>query len=101
MADGLQMGNLSLNESQHAPQGNAPVGRAAYIPPHLRQRGPGPAPSANAGAPSGFGGPRYSTRKTEHREAATDFVSSSDGGNWANANAPNFSPRGPANGMTS
>lgn len=107
MADGLQMGNLSLNESQHAPQGNAPVGRAAYIPPHLRQRGPGPAPgpSANAdAAPSGpgFGGPRYSTQKTEPYEAMTDFVFSSDGGgNWANANAPNFSPRGPANGMTS
>lgn len=64
MADGLQMGNLSLNESQHAPTGNAPgAGRAAYIPPHLRQRGPGPAP-ANvdpAAAPAGgFGGPRYS-----------------------------------------
>lgn len=64
MADGLQMGNLSLNESQHAPQGNAPVGRAAYIPPHLRQRGPGPGPSAPADAASagpGFSGPRYST----------------------------------------
>ncbi|KAJ5474521.1 ATP dependent RNA helicase (Dbp1) [Penicillium sp. IBT 31633x] len=86
MADGLQMGNLSLNESQHAPQGNAPVGRAAYIPPHLRQRGPGPGPSAPADAASagpGFSGPR------------------NEGGNWANANAPNFSPRGPANGMPS
>ncbi|KAJ5704993.1 hypothetical protein N7455_005540 [Penicillium solitum] len=87
MADGLQMGNLSLNESQHAPQGNAPVGRAAYIPPHLRQRGPGPAPGPSAtadAAPSGpgFGGPRDA------------------GGNWANANAPNFSPRGPANGSS-
>jgi len=64
MADGLQMGNLSLNESQHAPQGNAPgQGRAAYIPPHLRQRGgPAPGPSAVDGpAPGGdFGGPRYS-----------------------------------------
>lgn len=39
MADGLNMGNLSLNESQHAPQGQpAPAGRAPYIPPHLRQR---------------------------------------------------------------
>ena len=64
MADGLQMGNLSLNESQHAPQGNAPVGRAAYIPPHLRQRGPGAGPSAPADAAPpgpGFGGPRYCT----------------------------------------
>ena len=83
------------------------MGRAAYIPPHLRQRGPGPASgsSANAdAAPSGpgFGGPRYGTQKTEPYEATTDFVISSDGGgNWANANAPNFSPRGPANGMPS
>ncbi|OGE53597.1 hypothetical protein PENARI_c007G07166 [Penicillium arizonense] len=87
MADGLQMGNLSLNESQHAPAGNAPgAGRAAYIPPHLRQRGPGPAP-ANvdpAAAPAGgFGGPR-----------------GPPGGKWANANAPDFSPRGPANGKS-
>lgn len=40
MADGLKMGNLSLNESQHAPQPANP-GRAAYIPPHLRQRNTG------------------------------------------------------------
>jgi ATP-dependent RNA helicase DDX3X len=63
MADGLQMGNLSINESQHAPQGNAPAqGRSAYIPPHLRQRG-GPASSTpvDGPAPGGdFGGPRYS-----------------------------------------
>lgn len=39
MADSLKMGNLSLNESQHAPQAQpAPAGRAPYIPPHLRQR---------------------------------------------------------------
>ncbi|KAF9244720.1 hypothetical protein DTO013E5_8833 [Penicillium roqueforti] len=76
-------------QPQKWPTGNAPVGRAAYIPPHLRQRGPGsgpaPAPSANAeAAPSGpgFGGPRDA------------------GANWANASAPNFSPRGPANGSS-
>ncbi|KAJ5973572.1 ATP dependent RNA helicase [Penicillium waksmanii] len=78
MADGLQMGNLSINDSQHAPQGNGPPGRAAYIPPHLRGRpnmdGAAPPPGPGAGAPRG--GPR---------------------GNWANANAPDFSPR-PANG---
>lgn len=40
MADNLNMGNLSLSESQHAPQAQpAPSGRAPYIPPHLRQRG--------------------------------------------------------------
>ena len=69
MADGLQMGNLSLNESQHAPQGNAPgQGRAAYIPPHLRGRGgpaPGPGPAADGPTPGGsFDGPRYSIQNS-------------------------------------
>lgn len=58
MADGLQMGNLSLNESQHAPQGGPP-GRAAYIPPHLRQRGPGAGGDSAPPPGPGFGGPRY------------------------------------------
>lgn len=64
MADSLKIGNLSLNDSQHAP--NPPSsGRAAYIPPHLRQRNVNPmsvdgaapppaAPPANAG-PTGWG----------------------------------------------
>ena len=69
MADGLQMGNLSLNDSQHAPQGpSGPSGRAAYIPPHLRQRNvgggsmDGGAPPPGPGGPGGpgYGGPRYS-----------------------------------------
>lgn len=42
------MGNLSLSESQHAPAPN--TGRAAYIPPHLRQRQMGAGASANANA---------------------------------------------------
>lgn len=66
MADSLKMGNLSLNESQHAPAAPPSNGRAAYIPPHLRQRTmganvdgaaaspPGPAPGAGA-----WNGPRY------------------------------------------
>ncbi|KAH1768095.1 DEAD-box ATP-dependent RNA helicase [Aspergillus fumigatus] len=86
MADSLKMGNLSLNESQHAPAAPPSNGRAAYIPPHLRQRTmganvdgaaaspPGPAPGAGA-----WNGPRNAPR----------------GGNWANANASDFSPRGP------
>lgn len=85
MADGLNMGSLTLNDSQHAPAPGGPNpsggGRAAYIPPHLRQRQVG----ANADAvpppgPAGgsWGGPRGGPR-----------------GNWANANAPDFSPRGP------
>ncbi|KAL4890921.1 ATP-dependent RNA helicase ded1 [Aspergillus ambiguus] len=90
MADSLKMGNLSLNESQHAPAPHTtPSGRAAYIPPHLRQRqmgasanmdgaAPPPGPAAHAGGSWGSRPPR--------------------GGNWANAN--DFSPRGP-NGNTS
>ncbi|OGM47055.1 ATP dependent RNA helicase (Dbp1) [Aspergillus bombycis] len=95
MADSLKMGNLSLNESQHAPAPNSSVGRAAYIPPHLRQRQTGanmdgapaaapppPGPSGPGNSWGSRGGPR--------------------GGNWANASAPDFSPRGPnPNGNTS
>lgn len=72
MADSLKIQNLSLNESQHAPNGPpaANGGRAAYIPPHLRGRsnvnagpspmdgaGPGPGPAGHAGpAPGGAWG---------------------------------------------
>ncbi|KKK19871.1 hypothetical protein P175DRAFT_0528483 [Aspergillus ochraceoroseus IBT 24754] len=90
MADGLKMGSLSLNDSQHAPAApsNAPVtGRSAYIPPHLRQRGGAPAAApVEAAAPppppqaqGSWGGPRGGPHDS----------------NWANANAPDFSPRGP------
>lgn len=67
MADSLKMGSLSLNESQHAPAPNS-SGRAAYIPPHLRQRQTGanmdgaPAAAPPAPGPSGPGnswGSRY------------------------------------------
>lgn len=56
MADGLKMGNLSLNESQHAPPPTQPSGRGAYIPPHLRQRnmnmdGATPPPGPGSWAP--------------------------------------------------
>lgn len=60
MADGLQMGNLSLQDSQHAPQGGPP-GRAAYIPPHLRGRNAGASvggPAPPPGPAAGFSGPR-------------------------------------------
>ncbi|GAB1737653.1 hypothetical protein NU219Hw_g2067t1 [Hortaea werneckii] len=53
MADQLNMGGLSLKDSQHAPkpgQSNGFPERSAYIPPHMRQRGP-------AGPPAGFDGP--------------------------------------------
>jgi ATP-dependent RNA helicase DDX3X len=53
MADSLKIGNLSLNDSQHAAN-QPPTGRAAYIPPHLRgQRTMNPmaVDGAGAGAP--------------------------------------------------
>ncbi|KAL4964711.1 DEAD/DEAH box helicase [Aspergillus stella-maris] len=82
MADGLNMGSLTLNDSQHAPAPGGPPGggRAAYIPPHLRRQG-GNADAPPPPGPSGgsWGGPRGGPR----------------GGNWANANAPDFNPRGP------
>jgi len=68
MADGLQMGNLSINDSQHAPQGNAPQGqgRAAYIPPHLRnsQRSAGPGNVDGPPPGPGYGAPRYSVHRS-------------------------------------
>lgn len=63
MADSLKIQNLSLNDSQHAPNGPpAASGRSAYIPPHLRGRsmnaGPGPVPAPMDGpAPGGPPGP--------------------------------------------
>lgn len=49
MADQINMGGLSLGESQHA---NGIGGRSAYIPPHLRG-----ANGAPAGPPPGMDGP--------------------------------------------
>ncbi|KAE8551689.1 hypothetical protein EYB25_005579 [Talaromyces marneffei] len=65
MADSLKIQNLSLNESQHAPNGPpAANGRSAYIPPHLRGRNvnagpaPGPAPGPTPmDGPAGAPGP--------------------------------------------
>ncbi|KAL4906527.1 P-loop containing nucleoside triphosphate hydrolase protein [Aspergillus multicolor] len=87
MADGLNMGSLTLDDSQHAPAPGGPPsggGRSAYIPPHLRQRQVGANADGASAPPPGpaggsWGGPRGGPR----------------GGNWANANAPDFSPRGP------
>lgn len=65
MADGLNMGSLTLNDSQHAPAPGGPPsggGRAAYIPPHLRQRQVGVSPDAvppPGPAAGSWGGPRY------------------------------------------
>lgn len=61
MADQLNMGNMSLNESQHAPQNGGFTERAAYIPPHLRNRpqpamDAGPMPVMNGGPPPPMNG---------------------------------------------
>ena len=58
MAEQLNMGGLSLNESQHAPQGA--FERSAYVPPHLRNRPappggyPPPGPAPQMGGPPPF-----------------------------------------------
>jgi ATP-dependent RNA helicase DDX3X len=51
MADSLKIGNLTLNDSQHAPHNS--TGRAAYIPPHLRQQQRNVASMNVDGAPAG------------------------------------------------
>ncbi|KAF2644180.1 DEAD-domain-containing protein, partial [Massarina eburnea CBS 473.64] len=108
MADQLDIGRMSLQDSQHAPGGFQPE-RSAYIPPHMRgkpQAGPppamdgpppmmdGPPPMMNSGGPGlnnsawgptrgGYGGPQRGGMNNGGGGA---------GGNWASA--PNFTPRG-------
>lgn len=63
MADQLNMNKLTLSDSQHAqqgpPNGNHGGGggggfqRSAYIPPHARSSGRGPAPGPAAAALDG------------------------------------------------
>ncbi|KAF2262515.1 DEAD-domain-containing protein [Lojkania enalia] len=102
MADQLDIGRMSLNDSKHAPGGNNFPDRAAYIPPHLRrQTATSPAPGMDGGPPpmmngagggiggsawgpgAGYGGPQQQRMNN-------------GGGNWANA--PNFTPRGSEGG---
>jgi ATP-dependent RNA helicase DDX3X len=117
MADQLNMNNLSLQESQHAPKpgqqnGGYGQGRSAYIPPHMRGARGGPAPGPPAGfdgpppmgGPNGFGPPpgaqaKYvqSTFASCEQELTYDSgygAPARGGGNWGGA--PNFEPRGPA-----
>lgn len=114
MAEQLDMGRLSLHDSQHAPGGFQPE-RAAYIPPHLRgrQSQPGPPPAMDGPAPmmngsGGLGGSAWGPTSvkpsplkgtaslTSHSRAyggpPQQRVNGNAGGNWANA--PNFTPRG-------
>lgn len=53
MADQLNMGNLTLADSQHA---NNMSGRSTYIPPHMRAVNGGPQPAGMDGPPSVFTG---------------------------------------------
>ncbi|KAK7510581.1 ATP-dependent RNA helicase ded1 [Phyllosticta citriasiana] len=92
MADQLNMGGLSINDSQHAPKGNGFPERSAYIPPHLRNRGgpppmDGPPPMMNGGPPPMNGGYAGRGRFSGPRGGMNG---GGRGGNWANA--PSFSP---------
>lgn len=57
MADQLDMNGLSLQDSQHAPNGFGGA-RSAYIPPHARRSGGGPAPAAPGGMDGSAWGPQ-------------------------------------------
>ena len=50
MADQLNMGGLSLADSQHA-TANGISGRSTYIPPHMRGVQQGPPPSMDGAPP--------------------------------------------------
>ena len=53
MADQLNMGGLSLQDSQHAGGGPRVGGGSAYIPPHLRNQAPPPMPGPAMDGPPG------------------------------------------------
>ncbi|PSN60654.1 DEAD-domain-containing protein [Corynespora cassiicola Philippines] len=106
MAEQLDMGRLNLNDAQHA-HGNGFPDRAAYIPPHLRNRpqaagGPppqmdGPPPMMNGGNMNGGGGIQGSAwgpNRGGYGGPPQQRMNNNNGGggNWANA--PNFTPRG-------
>ena len=55
MADQLNMGGLSLADSQHA-NTNGISGRSTYIPPHMRGVAQGPPPSMDGAPPSHMNG---------------------------------------------
>jgi len=79
MADQLQntMGNLSLHDSQHAPQSNGfGGGGSSYIPPHLRGNNASRGGGGMGGPPrNGFGGPPPSN----------GFHGNANGGSWGGA----------------
>ncbi|KAL8922902.1 MAG: hypothetical protein Q9208_004864 [Pyrenodesmia sp. 3 TL-2023] len=109
MADQINIGTLSLADSQHA-NGGMGGGRSTYIPPHMRGVPPAvdgpPPPMMNGnmgdGAWSGAGGTRlaYSNYVIVHADCLFSFSRDIRNGTgsphqWA-PNAPDFTPR--ANG---
>ncbi|EKG14832.1 RNA helicase ATP-dependent DEAD-box conserved site [Macrophomina phaseolina MS6] len=97
MADQLNMGNLSLKDSQHAPQNGGFTERAAYIPPHLRNRPP-PANmdagnmSMNGGAPPHVNGGGWGGRGGYGGRGGMGGR-----GNWNNNSGPGADSRGSNN----
>jgi ATP-dependent RNA helicase DDX3X len=83
MADQLNVAALSLNESQHAPQGG-PGGfeRSTYIPPHMRSSGGRPDPGPGPGP-----GPIAAQDPLPNGNAAP-------GATQLNGNAPGFNRNG-------
>ncbi|KAH5437991.1 ATP-dependent RNA helicase DED1 [Parastagonospora nodorum] len=105
MAEQLDMGRLNLNDSQHAPQNGFNGERSAYIPPHLRGRPQGGPPPMNAAPPmmnggGGVGGSAWGPAPGGPSPAPPARFDGpppgqmNGGGNWANANAQAFTPRG-------
>ncbi|KAF2435134.1 DEAD-domain-containing protein [Tothia fuscella] len=82
MADQINMNGLSLNDSQHAPNGN--FERSAYVPPHLRGR-PAP-PGGYPGPGPAMGGPPQPPPNGYQNGQGPPPNS------WASA--PNFTPNG-------
>ncbi|MCJ1229982.1 DEAD-box ATP-dependent RNA helicase, partial [Toensbergia leucococca] len=95
MGDQLNMGSLSLGESQHA---NGIGGRSAYIPPHLRGASGGPPPGMDGPPPpmmnNAMNGNAWGTPATSDVRNGFGDPSRGDGGGSSWANAPNFTPRG-------
>jgi len=96
------MNGLSLQDSAHAPQGGPPQQdgfseRSAYVPPHMRQRGPGPAPSGPPPpGPGGFSGPPPGGMQGSAWAPNNNGPPPQAAGGWGAAQS--FTPRGPEGG---
>ncbi|KAL8971989.1 MAG: hypothetical protein Q9183_000789 [Haloplaca sp. 2 TL-2023] len=89
MADQLNLGGLSLADSQHA---NGGMGRSTYIPPHMRGVPPAaehvPPPNMNGAMGNGVGNGAWTGASRDIRNGA-----GSTPHQWASA--PDFQPRAP------